>query len=248
MSPKSTKLEFRTKLLLLFAVWWTFWAYKPWFFSDWVIENLLTIAFIVYFIITRKSFKLSNLSYALLFIFMCLHTIGSHYTYAEVPYEKWTAALGFSINELFGFSRNHFDRLIHFLFGFLLAYPMRELFMRVAGAKGAWSYYLPVELIMSLSMLYEIIEWAVAEVVGGDLGMAYLGIQGDIWDAHKDMGLATLGAVLGMTIVALVNRHYQRDFGKEFSESLKVKDKVPLGEVKLRELKDLKNNQSKDSH
>ena len=242
-----SKLEYRTKLLLLFAIWWTIWAYRPWFFSDWIIENLLTVAFIAYFIISRHSFRLSNLSYTLLFIFMCLHTIGSHYTYAEVPYEKWTAALGFSINELFGFTRNHFDRLVHFLFGFLLAYPMRELFMRVAGARGAWSYYLPVELIMSLSMLYELIEWAVAGVVGGDLGMAYLGTQGDIWDAHKDMGLATLGAAIGMTIVALANRHYHRDFAKEISESLKVKDKVPLGEVKLRELKELKNNQDKQS-
>jgi putative membrane protein len=75
--------------------------------------------------------------------------------------------------------------------------------------------------------------------------MAYLGIQGDIWDAHKDMGLATLGAALGMTIVALVNRHYHRDFGREFLDSLKVKDKVPLGEVKLQELKELKNKEEK---
>jgi putative membrane protein len=235
-----SKFEYRTKLLFLFALWWAFWAYKPWYFSDWVIENLLTISFIIFFIISRQGFRLSNLSYTLLFVFMCLHTIGSHYTYAEVPYEKWTGALGFSINEIFGFTRNHFDRLVHFLFGFLLAYPFRELFMRVAGAKGMWSYYLPVEVIMSFSMLYEIIEWLVAEIVGGDLGMAYLGTQGDIWDAHKDMGLASLGAAIGMTIVALVNRHYHRDFGKDLAESMKVKDKVPLGEVKLRELKELK--------
>ncbi len=247
MGQKIRKLEYRTKLLLIFVIWWLFWAYRPWFFSDWVIENLLTVAFIIFFIVTRHSFRLSNLSYSLLFIFMCLHTIGSHYTYAEVPYEKWTAVLGFSINEIFGFTRNHFDRLVHFLFGFLLAYPFREVFVRVAGVKGMWSYYLPIDVIMSFSMLYEIIEWLVAEIVGGDLGMAYLGIQGDIWDAHKDMGLATLGAVLGMAIVALVNWHYNRDFGKECAESLKVKDKVPLGEVKLLELKELKKEQDAKS-
>jgi len=248
MASQMLKIEYRTKLLLLFAVWWAFWAYKPWFFSDWLIENILTVFFIAFFIITRHSFRLSNLSYTLLFIFMCLHTIGSHYTYAEVPYEKLSQMLGFSINELFGFNRNHFDRLVHFLFGFLLAYPFREMFMRVAGAKGAWSYYLPVEIIMSFSMLYEIIEWIAAEIVGGDLGMAYLGTQGDIWDAHKDMGLASLGAVLGMLIVAMVNRHYQKEHGREFIESLKVKDKIPLGEVKLRELKELKNNQTDQSN
>jgi len=124
---------------------------------------------------------------------------------------------------------------------------MREVFMRVAGAKGAWSYYLPLELVMSLSMLYELIEWATAEVVGGELGMAYLGTQGDIWDAHKDMGLATLGAALGMLIVAGFNKYYQKDFGREFAASLKVKDNTPLGEVKLREMRDQKNSESNNT-
>ncbi len=244
MYRKIGTIEYRLKLLIVFASCWLFWAYKPWFFSDWVIENLLTILGISYLALTRTSFRLSNLSYTLIFIFLTLHTVGSHYTYAEVPYEKWTAALGFSINETFGFTRNHFDRLVHFLFGFLLAYPFREVFIRVAGVRGMWSYYLPVDVIMSFSMLYELIEWLVAEIVGGELGMAYLGIQGDIWDAHKDMGLATLGATIGMTIIALVSRHYNRDFGKEFMESLRVKGKVPLGKVKLQELKELKKSQN----
>jgi len=232
------KVEYRTRLLLLFGIWWVVWAYRPWNFSDWVLENLLTVAFVALLIGTRHVFRLSNVSYTELFLFLLLHTIGSHYTYADVPYEKWTAALGFSINDLFGFERNHFDRLVHFLFGFLFAYPMRELFVRVAHTRGAWSYYLPVELVMSLSMLYELIEWVAAEAVGGELGMAYLGTQGDVWDAHKDMGLATLGACLGMLIVATINRRYQRDFGKEFVESLRVKIVTPLGEAKLREYLD----------
>jgi len=229
------RLQYRTRLLIVFAIWWLAWAYKPWHFSDWVLENLLTVAFVTLLILTRNRFRLSNISYTVLFIFLCLHTIGSHYTYADVPYERWTAALGFSLNDLLGFTRNNFDRLVHFLFGFLFYYPMRELFMRVALTRGAWSYYLPVELVMSLSMLYELIEWAAAEVVGGELGMAYLGTQGDIWDAHKDMGLATIGAILGMIIVAAINWRYQRDFMTEFVDSLKVKLVTPLGEVKLRE-------------
>jgi putative membrane protein len=229
------RIEYRTRLLILFALWWLFWAYRPWYFSDWVLENFLTVAFVALLVATRNAFRLSKVSYTVLFIFLCLHTVGSHYTYAEVPYEAWTGALGFSINDLFGFGRNHFDRLVHFLFGLLFAYPMREFFMRIAGTKGAWSYYLPVELVMSLSMLYELVEWGAAQAVGGELGMAYLGTQGDIWDAHKDMALATLGAALGMLIVALINWRYQRDFVAEFLSSLKVKVHVPLGEVKLRE-------------
>lgn len=229
------RIEYRTKLFIAFTLWWLVWAYKPWQFSDWVLENILTVAFVTLLIVTRNKFRLSSVSYTVLFIFLCLHTIGSHYTYADVPYERWTGALGFSINDTFGFTRNHFDRLVHFLFGFLFYYPMRELFMRVAMSRGAWSYYLPVELVMSLSMLYELIEWAAAELVGGDLGMAYLGTQGDIWDAHKDMGLATIGAVLGMIVVAAINWRYQRDFANEFLDSLRIKLKIPLGEVKLRE-------------
>lgn len=231
------RIEFRSKLLVAFGFWWLFWAYEPSHFSDWVLENVLTVASILVLAFTRNRFRFSNVSYLLMFVFLCLHTIGSHYTYAEVPYERWTAALGLSINNLFGFERNHFDRLVHFLFGFLLCYPVRETFMRIVQAKGAWSYYLPVELVMSLSMLYELVEWLVAEVFGGELGMAYLGTQGDIWDAHKDMALASLGAALGMAIVAIINWKYDRDFMVELRDSLKIKESIPLGEVKLREYK-----------
>ncbi len=231
------RLSYPTILLCVFAVWWMIWAAGPSHFSDWVLENLLTVAFIGLLVFTRNRFRLSKVSYTVLFVFLCLHTIGAHYTYAEVPYEKWTRAIGFSFADMFGFQRNHFDRLVHFSFGLLFAYPMRELFMRVAQSKGAWSYYLPIELVMSLSMLYELIEWGVTLIVGGDLGMAYLGTQGDVWDAHKDMALATMGACLGMLIVAAINWRYQRDFAAEWRDSMRVKRATPLGEEKLREYK-----------
>jgi putative membrane protein len=76
----------------------------------------------------------------------------------------------------------------------------------VTGIKGFWGYFLPLNLIMSSAMLYELVEWLAAEAFGGDLGMAYLGTQGDVWDAHKDMLLATLGAVLAMGITAIINK------------------------------------------
>ncbi|MDZ4722537.1 MAG: DUF2238 domain-containing protein [candidate division Zixibacteria bacterium] len=233
---KGVGLEFRTRLLFLFAVWWLVWAVEPWHFSDWLLENILTFLFLPLLILTKESFRFSNLSYGVIFVFLSLHTVGSHYTYAEVPYEQWTEMLGFSLNGLFGFTRNHFDRLVHFLFGLLMVYPVRELFVRVAETKGAWSYYFPIELVMSLSMLYEIVEWGIAVLFGGDLGQAYLGTQGDIWDAHKDMGLATLGACIAMAIVAAVNWRFQKDFAREFSHSLTVKKHTPLGEIRLREI------------
>ncbi len=205
---------------------------------DWILENILPVLFVPALIWTRKKFRFSNISYTLMLIFLCLHAIGSHYTYAEVPYEQWTATLGFSLNDIFGFTRNNFDRVVHFSFGLLLAYPVLEIFARVADTRGAWSYYFPLEWVMSLSMIYELVEWAAAETVGGDLGMAFLGSQGDVWDAHKDMGLATLGALVTVLVVAWFNVRYNRDFRKELSESVRIKHAEPLGEVKLRELKD----------
>ena len=98
-----------------------------------------------------------------------------------------------SINEVLGLERNHFDRLVHFSYGLLMAYPMRELFLRVADARGFWGYFLPLDLTLSTSALFELFEWVAAELFGGDLGVAYLGSQGDIWDAQKDMALARWG-------------------------------------------------------
>ena len=116
----------------------------------------------------------------------------------------------------------HLKILLHFLYGLLVAYPFREIFMRVARVRGFWAYFLPLDIMLSTSGLFELIEWAAAAVFGGELGDAYVGTQGDIWDAQKDMALATLGALIAMIITALVNGRYQRDFAREWSESLEV--------------------------
>ena len=99
--------------------------------------------------------------------------------------------------------------------------------------RGFWGYFLPLDLTMSTSMLYELIEWGAARVVGGDLGQAYLGTQGDVWDAHKDMALASLGALISMCVTAAINRHLQRDFAREWAESLRIKDARPKGEESI---------------
>jgi putative membrane protein len=104
------------------------------------------------------------------------------------------------------------------------------MFLRIGNVRGFWGYFLPLDLTMSTSMLYELIEWGAAEVFGGELGAAYLGTQGDVWDAHKDMALAALGALIAMCITALINRSMQRDFAQEWAESIRVKRKSPLGE------------------
>ncbi len=199
--------------------------------SDWWMENGLVLLALGALAAMYRRFPLSRVSYTLLFVFLCLHEVGAHWTYSEVPYNDWTRALfGRSLNELCGFERNHFDRLVHFSYGLLLAYPIREVFLRIADAKGFWGYFLPLDVVMSTSLVYEFIEWAAAVLIGGDLGQAYLGTQGDIWDAHKDMLMATCGAFLAMSIVALINWRLHRDFAREFAASLRVKHAAPLGE------------------
>jgi putative membrane protein len=203
----------------------------PHYRSDWLLENALAAAAVLVLVLTWRSFPLSKLSYGLLFVFLVMHEVGAHYTYSEVPYDAWFARLtGRGLNELLGLERNHYDRLVHFSYGLLLAYPMRELFVRVADSRGFWGYALPLDVVMSTSMLYELIEWGAAELFGGDLGAAYLGTQGDPWDAQKDMLLAACGAALALAITAAIHRRLDRDFQREWAASLKVKHPEPLGE------------------
>jgi putative membrane protein len=212
-------------LCVIYAGWWVLMAIKPKHFDDWLLENVLVVAAAALLWFTRKSFPLSRVSYTCIFVFLMLHSLGSHYTYAEVPYQKWFP--------IFEGGRNHFDRLVHFLYGLLLAYPIREMFLRIGNVRGFWGYFLPLDLTMSTSMLYELVEWLAAIVVGKELGMAYLGTQGDVWDAHKDMALASLGALIAMTVTALINWRMQRDFAREWAESIRIKRKRPLGEEAL---------------
>jgi putative membrane protein len=156
-----------------------------------------------------------------------------------VPYDSWFEALtGRRLNALLGWERNHFDRMVHFSYGLLLAYPVREMFLRVAALRGFWGYFFPLDITMSTSMLYELIEWGAAVAFGGELGQAFLGTQGDVWDAHKDMALASTGALLAMLVTAALNYSVQRDFAIEWVESLRVKGRRPLGEDEFARLRD----------
>ncbi len=218
----------------LFGVLWLGLAIAPRDRADWALENVLVLLFVPLLLLSLGRFPLSRLSWTLILLFLSLHAVGAHYTYSEVPYDDWSEALlGFRVNDVLGLERNHFDRLVHFSYGLLLAYPMRELFLRVADARGFWGYFLPLDLTLSTSAIFELFEWAAAELFGGELGTAYLGMQGDQWDAQKDMAMAGLGAAIAMLVTLLINRRWQRDFNREWTESLRVKRQRPLGEVEL---------------
>ncbi len=192
---------YHVSLMAAFVAVWVWAAIKPKYPDDWLLENYLVFVFVPVFLLLARYFRLSNLSCTLMTVFMLMHVVGSHYTYAEVPF-------GYTLQDWFGSERNMYDRLVHFSYGLLMAYPLRELFMRVAKIGGVWSYGFPLVLVLAFSAVYEIIEWVVAEWVDPEAGLAFLGAQGDVWDAQKDMALAGIGAAIAMLMVALI--HWRR--------------------------------------
>ena len=233
--------QFLLLLTALLAIEFVILAIAPHDRKDWLLENALVVLFVAFMVGTYRKFTLSRISYFLIFVFLSLHLIGAHHTYSLVPYDDWFRAItGSSLNELLGWERNNFDRVVHFIYGLLLAYPVREVFLRVARLRGFWGYFFPLDITMSTSTLYELIEWGAAVFFGGELGQAFLGTQGDVWDAHKDMALASSGALIAMMVTAALNAALERDFAAEWNESLRVKDHRPLGEDEIRRLLDAK--------
>jgi putative membrane protein len=221
---------FYITLSAIFIVVWIWAAYEPKHFDDWLLENILVFIFVPIIYLTGRYFRLSKLSYTLITVFMILHVIGSHYTYAETPF-------GETLKEWLGSDRNMYDRLVHLTFGLLLVYPIREISVRIAKTRGFWGYFVPFMIISAMAGFYEVIEWIAAINVDPVAGSAFLGTQGDEWDAQKDMALAIVGAFITLFIVFIINLTLNPNFYKEFKDSFKLpKDDHPLGEEELERL------------
>ena len=165
------------------------------------------------FLLARRP--LSDAALACIVLFFVLHTIGGRYTYTDVPYDAWTRALsGQTLSEMLGWSRNHYDRFVHFCYGALAIVPVREALRRHAGLRPRLSLYVAVESVLAVSALYEIVEWLFTLTMEGSLATAYNGQQGDLWDAQKDMALAALGALLAAGALTMRRRHDRRDEGR----------------------------------
>lgn len=208
--PASAKMDAKRSeiyplvLLAAFLVWWGWLAISPWYREDWLLENVLVFIMVPVLIWSYRNLRFSNGAYTCLFLFLLLHEVGAHYTYSEVPYDDWSRALfGNGISEALGLERNHYDRLVHFLYGVLIAPAAIELLDARAPQQGMWQWLLPWFFMVSHSTLFETVEAAAAGVFGGELGMAYLGTQGDEWDAHKDSALAAVGAAIAISIYRL---------------------------------------------
>jgi putative membrane protein len=191
-------------LLTGFGLFWLLLALRPHDRRVWLAEHVLTVISIAAMLAVHRYWPLTDFSYSLIFAFLFLHSIGAYFTYVRVPYDataRWL--VGREISRSFGWVRNHYDRLVHFAYGLLLAYPLFELTERYAQPATGWSYFIAISLIMASSMLFEVFEWWASALLSKGEGAAYVGAQGDEWDAQKDMALATLGAVIAMVLAAV---------------------------------------------
>jgi len=184
--PKSHKLVYA-----LYMFVWIIMAINPKYPQDWLLENVLIFIFVPFVFWMDKKHNYTLLSLIFLLMFASLHSLGSHYTYAEMEHFN-------VITQFFGFERNHFDRLVHFLFGLL---TFRMLFeMIIPGTTTVKTALLfSFTMLVSVSTFYEVLEWLAAAILHPELGMAFLGTQGDIWDAQKDTISAIIGALINIT-------------------------------------------------
>jgi putative membrane protein len=179
-------------LIVVYGVLFTALAFNPVDRMTWFVENITVwIILAVILVLYARRVRFSNFAYALMFVLIYLHTIGGHWTFALVPFDF--------VTNLFGFERNHFDRIAHFSVGFY-AFPIAEwLYTHKLVTNRFLLITYPVFAIATIAMSYEIIEWIYATVAAPEAGVAYLGSQGDIWDAQKDMLADTLGAIVATT-------------------------------------------------
>ena len=178
-------------LFLGYAILFLWAAIAPYDRATWWAENtpivIIALALVILYV---QGIVFSPVAYVLMAVLLYLHTIGGHYTFERVPF-------GFVTN-LFGFERNHYDRLAHFSVGFY-AWAIAELLVMKHAVRSRLVLFLfPIFTIAFVAMSYELIEWVYAVTTGGASAASFLGSQGDIWDAQKDMLADTLGAIIVM--------------------------------------------------
>ena len=163
---------------------------------SYVLHQVGTAFMLLVLLICFKKIGLTYFSFALYLLFLLIHIIGAHYLYSYVPYNEWIKQLfNFDLNQSMGWSRNMYDRLVHLACGVLL-YPvlLRLFHVWLPEAKPFTLFLLVVQFIMATSLIYEWLEWLIAIGLSPEDAENYNGQQGDVWDAHMDMLLATLGA------------------------------------------------------
>jgi len=200
--------RFNRRLTVLLLVAWAVSCIRVPYPEYFALQHVPTVVALVALTAMDRKFGIDRLSYALIVSFLLLHLIGARYLYSYVPYDDWTQKLfGFRVSDQFGFERNHYDRLVHFAFGLLFAYPLCRLLDEHTALARKWTMSLAVCVILAASAVYEVIEWGMAATLAPDWSEAYNGQQGDVWDAQRDMALAWAGSILAVTLMSV---HRQR--------------------------------------
>jgi len=191
-------------LLILYLVGFILLAISPHDRADWALENFFPISQLIAVIIAYRYYKFTRISYYMIFFYLFVQSWGGHFTYAEAAPFNW-------LRDEFHLARNHYDRVAHFMLGFLLGLPIREILMQFISASRRWINFLTASLVLAIGAFYEFIEWWVAVLVTPNLGDKFLGTQGDIWDTQWDMFLALVGAVL---MIAIFGKWHDRQLGR----------------------------------
>ena len=199
--------RYQKTLFLLFVVFFFASCVEPPYLEFMLMQHAPTVLAALLLVFLSNRFVMSRFSFSATLLFLCLHTLGARYLYSYVPYDIWSERLiEINISEAFGFQRNHYDRVVHFSFGLLLAIPIQEFERRYLRLSVAISSLLAVECILASSAAYELIEWLIAVTFTPKYADQFLGLQGDIFDAQMDMALATSGAILSISVLALMSR------------------------------------------
>ena len=185
------KINLPESLLIIFLIAWIFFAIDPLYRFDWVLENIVIFLGLPIVIFSYFKFRLSNFSYFLIFLFAILHIMAAHYTYGSTPWGNW-------LSEIFNWERNHYDRIVHFIYGFLMSYISIEILYKYVTKRKIINYLLTFSIIVAVGAIYEIAEFIVGIYAKPGAGLAFLGFQGDIWDTQKDMLLQLIGVVIGI--------------------------------------------------
>ena len=202
--------RYKSWLLAFFVLFATASCIRPPYPEQLPLQHIPTVIVIVGLLTIKKLKSLSNTGFTLFLLFMTLHVIGARYIYSYVPYDVWCKSMfGFTLKDALSLTRNDYDRLVHFSYGLLMLYPLRELLLRYSNASATFANYVSVEFIMASSMLYELFEWFIAEILSPQNAEAYNGQQGDPWDSQKDMASALLGALVALVIILIRRKRLQ---------------------------------------
>ncbi len=208
-----TNINLKFGLLIFYVLVLIISCLKPVYPQQMLLQHSATLIAGVFLLYDAKADKLSIVAFFCIFLFMIFHIIGARWIYSYVPYDLWFQKLsGFGFNDYFGFQRNHFDRFVHFMYGFLMMIPFAEFYKKCLKVDREIALHMAFMFVLASSMIYELFEWSLTILLTNEQANNYNGQQGDFWDAQKDMALASIGGILMFFILKIKSRIKANDY------------------------------------